>query len=244
MQQKLTVALRAQQQGELIPAERETTAQFLERWLVDVVKPGVRPRTHEAYALNVRRLLPYIGKERLTALTPAKIQAAYGALLTKGLSRRTAERGLSRRTVEQAHTVLHTALRYAVRARLLAFNPADAVIAPRPERREMKTLHPAQVQQLRDSTTDDRLHAVWVLLATTGLRLGEATGLRWEDVDHDAGQLTVRRALQRQRGKGLVLVEPKTARSRRTIHLTSVAVDALRRHNTRQKEQRLVLGQR
>jgi len=118
-QYKLTAALRAQQQGQLIPLERQSTAQFLERWLTDVVQPGVRPRTYEIYGLNVRRLVPLIGRERLAVLTPPKIQAAYGALL---------EQGLSRRTVEQAHTVLHTALRYAVKVQLLAFNPCDAVM--------------------------------------------------------------------------------------------------------------------
>jgi hypothetical protein len=100
VQHKLTAALRAQQQGQLLPLERQSTAPFLERWLTDVVKPGVRPRTYEAYGLNVRRLVPLIGRERLAALTPPKIQAAYGALL---------EQGLSRRTVEQAHRSTHGA---------------------------------------------------------------------------------------------------------------------------------------
>ncbi len=85
-------------------------------------------------------------------------------------------------------------------------------------------------------------HGLWVLLGTAGLRLGEASGLKWEDLDLAAGKLTVRRALQRQRGKGLVLVEPKTPRSRRTIHLADCAVEALRRHRARQAEARLAAG--
>jgi integrase len=200
VQEKLTAALTARQQGQLIPTERETTAQFLQRWLADVVKPGVRPRTYEAYGLNVRRLLPHIGKTRLATLSPAAIQAAYGALLEKRTSQ--SGKGLSRRSVEQAHTVLHTALRYAVRARLIPFNPSEAATPPRPERQEMQTLDAAQVQQLIQTSTSDRLHALWTLLATTGLRLGEATGLRWDDLELTTGRLTVRRALQRQRGNG------------------------------------------
>jgi integrase len=129
-----------------------------------------------------------------------------------------------------------------VKARLLAFNPCDAVTAPRPERREMQTLSVEQVQRLFESSTDDRWHALWILLGTAGMRLGEASALKWEDINPAAGTLTVRRALQRQRGKGLVLVEPKTPRSRRTIHLPDCAVEALRRHRARQAEARLAAG--
>ncbi|HEY7063768.1 MAG TPA: tyrosine-type recombinase/integrase [Chloroflexota bacterium] len=240
VQRQLVAALRDQQQGVPIVGGRQTLAQFLEHWLIDVVKPAVRPRTYEAYHLNVRRLVPLIGRERLVGLTPAKIQAAYGTLLETGSSR--SAKGLSRRSVEQAHVVLHTALRYAVRSRVLAYNPADAVLAPRPDRQEMETLSVEQVQQLFDNTADDRWHALWVLLGTTGLRHGEATGLKWEDLDLTTGQLTVRRSLQRQRGNGLVMVEPKTTRSRRTIHLTAAALAALRRHRVQQAEARLAAG--
>lgn len=61
------------------------------------------------------------------------------------------------------------------------------------------------------------------------VRAGEALGLRWEDVDLAAGTLSVRHALQRVDGR-LVLLEPKTRRSRRTLHLPQIVVDGLRRH--------------
>ncbi len=75
-----------------------------------------------------------------------------------------------------------------------------------------------------------------------GLRQGEALGLLWDAVDLDAGTVTVRRALQRQAGKGLVLVEPKSRAGRRTIKLPDALRDALRVHRVRQAEQRLAAG--
>lgn len=233
VQQKLTAALSDQQKGLPIIGERQTVSEFLGSWLQHAIKESVRPRTFESYELNVRRLLPHIGKLRLAALTPDAIQAAYAALLRAGLARR---------TVEQAHTVLHTALRYAVRTRRLAYNPADAVVAPRPDRAEMQILDVQQVQRLFETSADDRLHALWVLLSTCGLRLGEASGLRWEDVDFADGTLTVRRALQRQRKRGLVLAEPKTPRSRRTLRLPPNVLEALRQHRVKQAEARLAAG--
>jgi integrase len=85
------------------------------------------------------------------------------------------------------------------------------------------------------------MHALWVLLATTGLRLGEALGLTWSDIDPEQRRLVVRRALQRLPGKGggLALVEPKTRRSRRTVHLALGTVGALIQHRRRQAQEQL-----
>ncbi|MBI4321040.1 MAG: tyrosine-type recombinase/integrase [Chloroflexi bacterium] len=226
-------ALADLQEGKLITGPSQTVAQYLNRWLTDIVSQSVRPRTQESYVLNVRRVLPHIGKLRLTKLQPAHIQACYAALL---------EGGLSRRSVEQCHTVLHRALRQALQWEMIGRNPTEAVSVPRPKRREMHTLTAHQVQDLFASSTEDCLHALWVLLATTGLRLGEATGLKWDDIDFATGKLTVRRALQRQTGTGLVFVEPKTEGSRRTIHLAESTVAILREHRRTQLAQRLESG--
>lgn len=78
-----------------------------------------------------------------------------------------------------------------------------------------------------------------MLLATTGLRLGEALGLKWEDIDFAAGKLVVRRALRREMGIGFVLSEPKTPKSRRRLYLAPAVVKALNEHWLRQDEERV-----
>ncbi|MFO7531660.1 MAG: site-specific integrase [Candidatus Limnocylindrales bacterium] len=85
--------------------------------------------------------------------------------------------------------------------------------------------------------------ALYVTALGTGLRQGELLGLRWEDIDVPKARLTVRHTLQRVDGE-LVLLEPKTERSRRTIALPEIVVSALRGHRTRQKMERLVAGPR
>jgi integrase len=217
---KLNAALNKQEAG-LPPADSsQTMAQFLTNWLQSV-EASVRPTTYRAYDLNVRRVLPHFGTRRLKSLTPQLIESTYSQLLAGGLSRR---------SVEQGHAVLHRALRQAVQWGLLGRNPTDAVNVPRPEKREMKTLTQDQVTVLLESTKSDRLFALWVLLVTTGVRVGEALGLKWEDVDLDAARARIQRSMQRQSGGGLVFVEPKTARSRRTISLPHIAVTALQEH--------------
>jgi integrase len=135
-------------------------------------------------------------------------------------------------------------MRQAVLWGLLGRNPCDAVSVPRPARREMQTLSEAQLRQLFEATADHRLHAVWVLLATTGLRLGEALGLAWADLDRTAGRVKVRRALQRQRGGGFAFVEQKTSRSRRVVHLAPSVVAELAAHERPQSEERERAGDR
>jgi len=181
----------------------------------------------------MRRLFPLIGHLRLAALTPQAVQAAYAALL---------HQGLSRRSVEQTHTVLHRALRQAVLWGLMFRNPTEAVTVPRPSRREMQTLTEEEVGRLFQTSRGHRLHALWVLLVTTGLRIGEALGLLWSDVDFASGRLVVNRALQRQPGVGYVFVEPKTAKSRRTVHLAQGTLASLAEHRRRQREDQLAAG--
>lgn len=82
-----------------------------------------------------------------------------------------------------------------------------------------------------------------MLALTTGMRQGELLGLKWADIDVSAGTLAVRRALQWQRGNGLAFVEPKTARSRRKIHLSQTALVALRTHKDRQAFDRHAAGE-
>jgi len=127
--------------------------------------------------------------------------------------------------------------------RLVAINAASLVEAPRTEQSESRPLTPEQTMKLLKSIRGDRLEALYTVAVAIGLRRGEALGLTWDCIDFDAATLTVRFQLQRI-DKVLVRVEPKTARSRRTVALPSVVVDALRRHKIRQLEERLLAGSR
>jgi integrase len=230
---KMNAALRQQEHGLDLARPDQPLDAYLKAWLDEAARPSVRPRTLESYELNVRRITKYLGRVKLSELKPTDVQSLYAKLLADGLSRR---------TVEQCHTVVHNALGQAVKWGLLGRNPSDAVTVPRPAQQEMNVLSTGELRHLFDTSRDDRWHALWVVMGTTGLRLGEATGLTWDDLDLDQGRAVVQRALQRQRGAGLVLVEPKTRLSRRTVHLSGVAGAALREHRVRQVEQRLAAG--
>lgn len=224
VQKKLREAQIALAQGRLVASPGQTVAQYLAGWL-GTVRHSLKPRTHEVYSLNVNRVAPHVGRVRLDMLQPAHVQDCYNALLAGGLSAR---------TVQQAHMVLHKALADAVRMDLVARNASEGASVPRPTHREMRTLTSDQLTLLFDATRGDRFSSLWVLLSTTGLRVGEALGLQWGDVDLRARTLVVRRALQRQRDGGLVFVEPKTHQSRRTVQLGGLSCAALQEQHERQ----------
>jgi integrase len=234
VQDKLRAAQRDLDAGLDITARRLTLAQFLERWLSASIKPSVKVKTYEGYESILRvRVVPRPGGKPLARLTALDVQALYADLEAAGLSNR---------STHHTHRVLRQALSQAVRWGLIARNPCDGATPPRPRRAEMHVLTQGQVAVFLDAMRDHPSHALYVLAVTTGMRQGELFGLKWADVQLDEGKLMVRRALQRQNEAGLVFIEPKTARSRRTILLSQRAIGALREHRRRQLGERLRLG--
>jgi integrase len=96
-----------------------------------------------------------------------------------------------------------------VRDGLVLRNATEAVKPPQVRREEIRPLTPEQVKMLFEVVKEDRLEALYVLAVTTGLRQGELLGLKWDDVDMEAGTPSVRRTLTTAKG-GPVLSAPKT----------------------------------
>lgn len=109
-------------------------------------------------------------------------------------------------------------------------NVSEAVDPPKAQREEVRPLSPEQARRLLEAARGDRLEALYVLAVHCGLRQGELLGLRWEDVDLEAGTLHVRRTLTLAKD-GPMFMAPKTAKSRRQIRFTTGAIEALKRHH-------------
>lgn len=231
-QTKLTALRRAQEEGRLVTGPTQKVGAYLDEWLAGHVKLTVQATTYDGYKVDVERLRPHIGNIRLDALRHEHIQHAYTELLKR----------LSPVSVHRVHRGLTTALRHAVKIGLIANNPIDRVTPPKPPLKEMRPLTPEEVEVFLESTRDDPLHALWLLLVTTGMRIGEATGLNWADLDLGAGTIQIRRAVKRVKGEGLVIGDVKTAHSRRRIVLATGTLDALRIHQQRQAFARKVAG--
>jgi integrase len=221
-----------------------TVGEWLDTWLTDYAAHSVAPYTLDGYRQIVKkRLVPALGAVRLDRLSPVQIQRYYVEELEHGRAK--GEGGLSARTVSHHHRLLNTALRRAVRVGILASNPCDRVDPPRVKHVEMQAIDEVSTERMLAAAKDDghlSLYPAVLLAANAGLRRGEVLGLRWSDLDTKTGVLTVSRTLQEPSG-GIVFREPKSAMSRRALPLDAVTLKELARHRTRQKQQRLALGE-
>jgi integrase len=237
---KLAKALADRADGLIFDDENMTVGEYVTRWLEDSARGDLSPRTYTNYKLQLRRhIVPTIGRVKLAKLNPAHVQALYAAKLRDGLAPG---------SVRYTHAVLRRALEQAVRWNLIPRNPAALADPPKIRQEELEPLDPEQARILLRAAgeTENRYEAVFVLSLTVGLRMGEALGLKWSDIDLDAETLRVNRQLQRVRRDGgvagkLVFSEPKNA-SRRTVDLPRKAVAALKRHRKLQLEEKLKAG--
>lgn len=196
-------------------------------------------RTLAATAAQLREEMPeadHITKDTLASLLRRDADGSTGTGPAAGLDRR---------TVNYIHTILHRAFKDAVRWGRLLRNPADAADPPRAGQKSdgVRAWDAPTLRHFLDASrvAEDRNHALWVLLATTGMRRGEALGLRWSDVDLDAGRARIVQTIIQTRNV-VSVGEPKTARGRRPISLDPGSIAVLRSHRHRMLEERLLVG--
>lgn len=218
------------------PARADLTiGRYLDQWL-ELLPGTVSPATEQQYRDVVRLYVkPHVGRKRLANLTPRDV-----TLMLKALE----EDGRSPNTRRLARSVLRRALRRAEVEGLVLRNVAAIADGVRIGADEGRTLTPQQARTLLASVRDHRLGAAFTVALSLGLRRGELLGLAWDDVDLAASppRVTIRRTLKRLPDRGLHLDEPKTPKSRRTLHLPGPVADELRAHRRRQIEERLALG--
>lgn len=231
---KLRAAQRALEEGLPLPDERRTVGQFVSYWLKDVLPKTVSEGSEETYSRLLRLyVLPAVGQIPLAKLAPADITRMLRTMEGKGLSAA---------TQNSARKVLGRVLRRAMQEELINRNVVSIVDGPRLNREERRALTPEQARVLLKAMAPDRLGAAYTLSLTLGLRRGEVLGLRWADLDLDAGTVAVRQQLQRRAGRGLALVPLKTIKSRRTLVLPAPVIDIIRSHRAAQAAERLVAG--
>lgn len=226
--------------GRYLEPTKTTLGEFLERQWLPAIKSTLRSSTWTLYDQNIRaHIVPALGLVQLRALAPGALNVFYGEALVSG--RRDGKGGLAPTTVKKLHTILHRALRDAVRWGLVERNVTELADPPAAKSPEKPVWNSAEIRRFLDSQRADRLFALWRLAATTGMRRGELCGLRWSDVDLEAGRLDVRKTLVEVAYR-LEVSEPKTNAGRRTVALDPATVVALRAHRKRQLEERLAWG--
>ena len=170
---------------------RMTVGEYLEQWL-DGIRPSLREKTALSYDDTLRGyVIPRVGALRLVDLTATRLRASVrraARVRSAWLRRPVAAVG------GYTHRIVSHALKDAMRAGLLARNPAAIVHPPRATKPDAG-VDRGTAWRFLTARQGGPPGALWALLSTTGLRRGEALGLRWGDVDVKRGRVTIRQAV-------------------------------------------------
>jgi integrase len=143
--------------------------------------------------------------------------------------------------VHHVHRTLHSALNSAVKRRLIAWKPAQHVELPEHRRAQASIWQPEDVGRFLDASADHRLYALFHLIAFTGMRRGEAIGLRWTDVDLVEPLIVVRSQVT-DAGDGPKLGPPKSESGTRVVPIDGYTAHVLQRQLARQQRERAAWG--
>jgi integrase len=231
-QRALTRYQKQKDDGGTIATDRITLGAYLAEWLAG--KPNLAETTREFYRQAItHHLAPALGHWQLRKLQAVHIEQYCREKLAAGLSPT---------TVKHHVTVLHGALRHAVKAELIARNVAALAEVPGRAQREMRVSDEEQIRVfLAEAKRASAHYPLYLMALTTGLRQGELLAVRWGDVDWTFGTLTVNQKLYRLGGRQL-WGAPKTPKARRTVPLLLAVLDELRRLRDRQAEIRRLKG--
>lgn len=216
------------------------------RRILDVFFEGaarrIAPKTLERY----RYMVPYFHEALLEApvaeLTTMTLEREYWRLRESGgRHRRTRQaRPLSARTVRNMAGLVSAALNDAVRLGLIAANPAAAVRLPPTENVERRSLDAAELKRYLAAAAGHWIEPLLRVAAATGCRRGELLALTWDDIDLEAGVITISKSLEQTRA-GLRLKETKTRQVRR-IRIGASTIEALLEQRARNEEWRAAVG--
>jgi integrase len=225
--------------------DKQTVGDWLTLWITEKTKPTgassagrkIQPSTARSYRQHINDyLVPELGQIPLAKLTAEDISAAYDAIQDDR-----PDMGAS--TLRRVHATLSSALARAVKTRRIGFNPAAHVDLPDAKRPKVNPWQPAELGQFLDHVVSVRLGMIYETIAATGMRRGEALGVRWSDLDLEVGVIVVRQQLLDVAKGQPKFGKPKTdAGEDRIIELDSRTIGALMAHRFAQEAERAEWG--
>ena len=216
-----------------------TVNEMFELW--KQLKRGLKDNTFQNYQYMYNLFVaPRFGKQKISTLVKSDVKRFYNTLVD--------ERGLAISTVDGIHTVLHQVLDMAVDDSYIRHNPADNVLKElkksraKPEKRRALTKEEQDLflKYLKRSEQYRHWYPIFAVMIGTGMRVGEAVGLRWCDIDLDEGMIDVNHTLvyynHAENGCYCNIHTPKTENSVRTIPMLNFVKEAFLEERRYQQE--------
>ncbi|BAR82929.1 DNA integration/recombination/invertion protein [Bacillus thuringiensis serovar tolworthi] len=217
-------------EGTFIQPSKVTVNTFLAEW-IEAKKINVKKSTYDEYRGIIKNhLIPHLGEIKLEKLNGMHIQKFYNKL----------NETLSANTINLVHTILSTSLNQAVKFKLIPFNPAKMVESPRKEKTSFHVWDEDEVKHFIKASQKSRYHIAYLLAITTGMRMGEILGLRWQDVDLKNKTISINQTLSHD---CKLILDTKTKQSKRLLPIDDGTTAALQKHKLRVKQEKLKAGQ-
>lgn len=234
-QRRLRELLGELDKGISIGDQKITFGQWLSKWLAEYVTPNTRQKTIERYTgLIKKHIKPTLGMIDITKVTPSDIQ---------GLESELSKQGMAPQGVHLVHNVISGAFKFALKMEVAWRNPAKSVTPPKITRDEVQPPEITKIKGILSLAKEQRhpMFACLHLMAFTGIRRGEALALRHQDLNLEAGTISIVQSLGRSL-KGLIVEPTKTRAGRRSLNIDADTVTVLRGHLGDQLLQRMELG--
>lgn len=216
-------------EGTFVEPSKVTLKSFLSEW-IEAKKINVKKSTYDEYRGIIKNhLVPHLGEIKLEKLNAMHIQRLYSKL----------SETMAANTINLVHTVLSTALNQAVRFKLIPFSPTKMVESPRKEKTSFQVWDEEEVKHFIQISQKSRYHIAYVLAITTGMRMGEILGLRWQDVDFKHKTISINQTLSHD---CKLILDTKTKNSKRLIPIDDGTLGALQKHQLRVKQEKLKAG--
>lgn len=218
---------------ELTEESNMTLADWLDKWMNEYMIFSIRPSTFDGYTNMIENhIKSHLGDKQIAFITTAEIQKMYNYLKKYGRKRANGKDGteLADSMIRGIHMMLHEAMDAAVKERLIVKNPTNGTTIPKNNYPPMQILNEEQFKTFLEAIKSyPEWYDFFYTECTTGLRLGEICGLRWDDFDEQSGKLKISRSVTAKRGGGLTWGETKTETGKRTILLPPSTASILRR---------------
>ncbi len=173
---------------------QEKIGEFFDRWLRLTQVGKASPDTVERYGYDIRHITEHLGNRALASIGPQDIYQFYQAIY---------EEGMAAGSIDNIAIVLRTGFKWAVKTELLSKNPTDDIHPPRPPEREHVIPSNDEVLAFLTLANTHRLRGLWIFLVLTGVRIGEALGIRWSDIDWNGRRVLIQRALKKIKGRNI-----------------------------------------
>ena len=211
--------------GVYVEETNETLAEFMTNWLTNK-KNQVRPGTWKSYAWLINtHLIPHLGKVKISQLKPRHLNDLYNQKLLNTISAN---------SIKKLHGLVKDALDEGIGFGDISRNVANTVTPPRVRKVKFEVWNEVQLKLFLEAAKSSRFYVVFELAASTGMRIGEILGLRWRDVDLEAGQASIRQAYTKAHS-GYEFHEPKTSSGERSVALFPDTVKLLLEHKESQE---------